>query len=56
MHTGLTQVALLQPLPGETVAGEVYVVGRADLPDFDRYVVEYGEGRDPIGWGLVAGL
>ncbi len=55
VHTGPSEVAVLQPAPGETVAEDVYVVGRANMPDFDHYVVEYGEGRDPIGWGLVAG-
>jgi 1A family penicillin-binding protein len=55
VHTGPAQVAILQPFAGETVAEEVYVVGRANMPDFDHYVVEYGEGRGPIGWGHVAG-
>jgi 1A family penicillin-binding protein len=55
VHTGPADVALLQPLPGETVSDEVYVVGRANMPAFAYYVVEYGEGRDPIGWGPVAG-
>ncbi len=55
VHTGPAQVALLQPYPGEVVTGDVYVVGRAAVPDFDHYLVEYGEGQDPIGWGLVAG-
>jgi 1A family penicillin-binding protein len=55
VHTGPSQVALFQPLPGETVAGEVYVTGRANMPGFSHYVVEYGEGQDPIGWGPVAG-
>jgi 1A family penicillin-binding protein len=55
VHTGPAQVAVLQPFPGETVAEEVRVVGRADMPDFDRYVVEYGRGQNPTGWGLVAG-
>jgi 1A family penicillin-binding protein len=55
VHTGPAQVVLFQPLPGETVAGEVYVVGRANMPGFDHYVVEYGEGQNPIGWGPVAG-
>ncbi|MCC7354972.1 MAG: PBP1A family penicillin-binding protein [Anaerolineae bacterium] len=48
------QVALLQPVEGEAVAGIVSIVGKADAPEFDRYVVEYGEGPDPIGWGFVA--
>jgi 1A family penicillin-binding protein len=55
LHTGPAEVAILQPLPGETVSGEVYVVGRTNMPGFAHYVVEYGEGRDPIGWGPVAG-
>lgn len=55
LHSGPAQVAFFQPLPGEAVAEVAYIVGRANMPDFDRYVVEYGEGRDPLGWGLVAG-
>jgi 1A family penicillin-binding protein len=55
VHTGPSQVAILQPFAGETVAEEVYVVGRANMPDFDHYAVEYGEGQDPIGWGQVSG-
>ncbi len=48
------QVALLQPVEGATVTGTVPIVGMADAPEFDRYVVEYGESADPIGWGFVA--
>ena len=55
VHTGAADVALFEPLPGQTVAQEVQVVGRANMPGFDHWVVEYGEGQDPIGWGLVAG-
>jgi 1A family penicillin-binding protein len=55
VHAESAPVALLQPVPGETVFGEVYVGGRANLPDFHYYMVEYGVGRDPIGWGPVAG-
>jgi 1A family penicillin-binding protein len=55
VHTGPADVALFQPMPGEAVSEEVYVVGRANMPDFDHYVVEYGEGQDPIGWGEVSG-
>jgi membrane peptidoglycan carboxypeptidase len=55
VHTGPADVALFQPLPGEMVAGEVYVVGRANMPGFSHYVVEYGEGQNPVAWGLVAG-
>jgi len=55
VHTGSAQVALYQPQVGATVIEEVYVVGQASMPDFDHYVVEYGEGRDPAGWGAVTG-
>ncbi len=55
VHTGPAQVALFAPVPGQTVAVEAPVLGRTDIPGFDHYVVEYGEGRDPIGWGHVAG-
>ncbi len=55
VHTGPAHVVLFQPLPGEAVLGDVYVSGRANLPGFSYYVVEYGEGMDPIGWGPVAG-
>jgi 1A family penicillin-binding protein len=55
VHSGPAEVALFQPMPGEAVSEEVYVVGRANMPDFDHYVVEYGEGQDPIGWGQVSG-
>ena len=55
VHTGPARVALFQPLPGETVAQEVHVVGRANIADFDHYMIEYGEGQNPIGWGHVAG-
>jgi 1A family penicillin-binding protein len=55
VHTGPSQVALFQPAPGATVAQAVDVIGQANMAGFDHYVVEYGEGRDPIGWGHVAG-
>ena len=55
LHAGPAQVAIFQPLQWETVGGEVYVVGRANMPDFAYYLVEYGEGDNPIGWGPVAG-
>ncbi len=55
VHTGPAQIAISQPSPGETVAGDVYVMGSANIADFSHYVVEYGEGGDPIGWGTVAG-
>jgi membrane peptidoglycan carboxypeptidase len=55
VHSGAAHVAILQPVPGETVAEEVHVVGQANMPGFSHYLVEYGEGQSPIGWGPVAG-
>jgi 1A family penicillin-binding protein len=55
LHAGPVQVAILQPLEGEQVKGIVPVVGRANMPDFSHYVVEYGVTHDPGGWGPVSG-
>lgn len=49
------ELAIWQPGEGSTVNGIVDVVGRVQMFDFDRYLVEYGEGDDPQGWGYVAG-
>jgi hypothetical protein len=37
------------------VEGVVPVVGRANMPDFSHYVVEYGVTHDPEEWGPVSG-
>ncbi len=55
LHTGPAQVAIFQPLEGEQVEGIVPVVGRANMPDFSHYIVEYGVTHDPGGWGPVSG-
>ncbi len=55
LHTGPAQVAIFQPLEGEQVEGIVPVVGRATMPDFSHYIVEYGVTHDPGGWGPVSG-
>ncbi len=49
------EVAIWQPGDGATVSGVVDVVGKVQVFDFDHYLVEYGEGDDPQGWGNVAG-
>ncbi len=49
------EMAIWQPGEGATVGGLVDVVGQVQVSDFDRYLVEYGEGHDPQGWGFVAG-
>jgi 1A family penicillin-binding protein len=55
LHPGPAQVAIFQPLEGEQVEGVVPVVGRANMPDFSHYIVEYGATHDPGGWGPVSG-
>lgn len=55
VHIGAAQIAIFRPSPGETVGGDVSVYGRTNIPDFDHYIVEYGEGNAPIGWGTVTG-
>jgi penicillin-binding protein 1C len=47
------RVLVLQPIDGETVQGVVHVVGRVQVPDFDHYLVEYGETHHPEAWGRV---
>jgi membrane peptidoglycan carboxypeptidase len=49
------EVAIWQPGDGAVVSDIVDVTGQVRMFDFDRYLVEYGEGDDPLGWGGVAG-
>jgi 1A family penicillin-binding protein len=49
------QVTLAAPRDGETVQGVVAIVGSAMIPEFDHYLVEYGESHDPGAWGVVWG-
>jgi len=53
--TSRYQVAIREPVDGQTVEGVVRVMGSATVPDFDHYLVEYGESYEPGAWGLVAG-
>jgi hypothetical protein len=55
LHAGPAQVAIFQPVEGGQVEGIVPVVGRANVPDFSYYVVEYGVSHDPGGWRPVSG-
>jgi len=55
LHTSASWVEITSPSEDEHVSGVVQVMGSAVVPDFQHYVVEYGIGPDPIGWGLVAG-
>ena len=55
LHANPPAVELTSPAMGEEVRGRVEVWGTADMSDFSHFVVEYGVGPDPIGWGTVAG-
>lgn len=49
--------AIVSPSEFQTVDGVVPVYGVADIAngEFDRYVVDWGIGYDPGGWGSVSG-
>ncbi|MCS6844903.1 MAG: PBP1A family penicillin-binding protein [Caldilineales bacterium] len=49
------QVSITEPRDGETREGVIPVMGSAKVPNFDHYLVEYGETFEPGAWGVVAG-
>ncbi len=55
VHSHPATVELTSIETGQQVEGTVAVRGTADISDFSHFVVEYGIGPDPIGWGVVAG-
>ena len=48
-------VTITQPPEDEEVSEYVEVYGTVDLPDFDRYEITYGVGRNPQGWDWISG-
>jgi hypothetical protein len=54
-NTGRPRVLISEPTNGATVQGIVPIFGTVQLPNFDRYEVQYGLGSDPQGWGWVSG-
>ena len=52
LHLPPARVRLEAP---QIAAGVIDVWGAADVPAFHHYVVEYGVGHDPQGWGAVTG-
>jgi membrane peptidoglycan carboxypeptidase len=48
-------VVITSPAQDGTVQGVVPVVGTVQLPDFDRYEVQYGQGADPHDWQWLSG-
>ncbi len=49
------QVIITTPQSEAEVHGLVDIYGTVELPDFDRYEITYGIGRDPQGWGWISG-
>lgn len=41
-------IQIVQPREGERLRGTVYVVGTADIPDFQFYKLEYASGHRPL--------
>ncbi len=54
VHVYPASVELTHPSTGQEVGGTVDIWGSADIADFSHFVVEYGVGPDPIGWGVVS--
>ncbi|MBN2002952.1 MAG: transglycosylase domain-containing protein [Anaerolineae bacterium] len=52
---GVPQVVITSPQSDAEVYGLVEIRGTVELPDFDRYEITYGVGRDPQAWGWVSG-
>jgi len=52
LHLPPARVRIEAPL---VASGVIDVQGAADVPDFGRYVIEYGMGNDPQAWGAVTG-
>jgi membrane peptidoglycan carboxypeptidase len=43
-------VSVTSPVAAQTVFGQLQIRGRADAPDFERFVVEWGRGSSPDVW------
>jgi len=54
-HAQPATVELTYPSTGQEVDGTVDIWGSADITDFSHFIVEYGIGPAPIGWGAVSG-
>ncbi|NLV73489.1 MAG: PBP1A family penicillin-binding protein [Chloroflexi bacterium] len=53
IHTAPSNVEISAPsLP---LSGIAQIRGSTQVDGFDYYIVEYGEGTDPIGWGTLTG-
>jgi len=55
VHSFGGRVEIFDPSAEQRISGGVPIFGFVRIPDFAEFVVEYGEGPDPLGWGHVAG-
>ncbi len=53
--TQTTVLEITNPTPGQTVQGNILITGSVNVPNFEAYVVQFGLGTDPQGWGEVQG-
>jgi hypothetical protein len=44
---------ILLPRANQNISGVVQILGRAVSPDFERYRLEYGQGRNPSKWTTI---
>ncbi len=51
---GANLLQVSSPVAGKRLSGSVAVIGRADSPTFERYVVEWGRGTNPSAWVAFA--
>lgn len=47
------QAVITEPLTGQTATELVQIGGQASAPNFNGYVLEYGESHDPQGWAAI---
>ncbi|MCJ7737971.1 MAG: PBP1A family penicillin-binding protein [Anaerolineae bacterium] len=48
-------VMIADPVQEDLVQGVVSIVGTVQLPNFDRYEVQFGQGADPETWSWLSG-
>lgn len=54
IHTFAPIAVIERPEPNAQVKGLVQIIGTAKMGDFSHYVVEYGVGTNPLGWGPIS--
>ncbi len=55
VHVSPAEVTITAPTEGQHVSEVLTIVGTANVPDFSHYVLDFGVGPDPIGWGGISG-